>query len=122
MGDKAWSFTDFWSGGCVRYLCPFRHHLFTDNISTNSIVVGLFFLIIPVLQLKGRYLRVRDIFWGAVACMRLRRSCDEFRSVTRFDDATMICFWAPGFLLVALMHDEWFYPVNAGNTRFHFVI
>ena len=69
MGDKAWSFTDFWSGGCVRYLCPFRHHLFTDNISTNSIVVGLFFLIIPVLQLKGRYLRVRDIFWGLLrAC------------------------------------------------------
>jgi hypothetical protein len=39
----------------------FRSLLFTDSLTTNSIVVGLFFAIVPTLQLKGRYLRVGDI-------------------------------------------------------------
>ena len=40
----------------------FRSHLFTDNPVTNIIVVGWFFLVVPALQLKGRYLRVRDMY------------------------------------------------------------
>jgi hypothetical protein len=39
----------------------FHSQLFTDNRAKNSIVVGLFLLIVPTLQLKGRYLRVRDM-------------------------------------------------------------
>jgi hypothetical protein len=41
---------------------------FTDNLTTNSVVVGLFLLIVPVLQLKGKYLRVGDTYLAA-ACM-----------------------------------------------------
>jgi hypothetical protein len=48
---------------------PFRSRLFTDILATNSIVICLFLLIIPPLQLKGRYLRVGDMFCAA-ACTR----------------------------------------------------
>lgn len=43
----------------------FRSRIFTDNLKTNSIVVGLFFLVIPALQLKGSYLRVSDAYKAA---------------------------------------------------------
>jgi hypothetical protein len=46
----------------------FRSRIFTDNLKTNSIVVGLFFLVIPALQLKGSYLRVSGTYIAA-ACM-----------------------------------------------------
>jgi hypothetical protein len=36
----------------------FHSLLSTDKLVINSIVVGLFFLIVPALQLQGRYLRV----------------------------------------------------------------
>jgi hypothetical protein len=42
----------------------FRSPIFADNLKTNSLVVGLFFLVIPALQLKGSYLRVS----GAYIC------------------------------------------------------
>ena len=39
----------------------FRTQLFTDDRAKNSIVVGLFLLVVPTLQLKGRYLQVCDM-------------------------------------------------------------
>ena len=68
MGDKARSFTNFWSWGRVRHLSFSRWHLFTEYLATNSIVAGLFLLVVPALQLKGRYLRVGRIYLTA-ACI-----------------------------------------------------
>jgi hypothetical protein len=61
MGDKAWSSTNLGVEAACVISVNFMSLLFTDNLATNSIVVGLFILIVPALQLKGRYLRVSDL-------------------------------------------------------------
>jgi hypothetical protein len=74
----------------------FRCCLFTDNLTTNSIVVGLFFLVVPVLQIKGRYIRVGAIFiscWVHIPMTILW----WIRNATRYNGSDDDWVWIPGY-------------------------
>ena len=81
MGNEAWCITGLWRGGCVRYSHLIWHlRLFTDKFVTSSTVVGLFLLIIPALQRKGRYLRVSGMYLVAMGVLT-----GMHRNTTRYD-------------------------------------
>jgi len=77
----------------VRNFCHFRFHIFADQPCKNRIVVCLFVLIIPALQLKGRALRVCTLF--LLLIVHLHNGCMVIRNVIRFEDAVFCLLRLP---------------------------